>query len=71
MYISGVGKEEFVEIDHSFPWDDWVHKATIVELGFYTCSIVNVMEQFLSVTFGGMTFSDLFMSRRLGRRTKK
>jgi hypothetical protein len=71
MYFPRTSKKDRIEVDHSFPWDDWIHKATVFEIGFYAVILSNLLEeQLLNMAFGGKKFSDLFMSRALGRRPK-
>lgn len=73
MYFPRTSKKDRVEVDHSFPWDAWIHKATVVEIGFYGVVLSNLEERLLDMVLGDghEKFSDLFMSRHLGRRPKK
>jgi len=73
MYFFGTGKKNRVQVDHSFPWDAWVHKSTVLEVGFYAVILGNLEEEILNMALGSGygNFSDLFMARHLGRRLKK
>ena len=72
MYFPGVGRPTSPEVEHDFPWDDWMHKTNVIDMGFYTVILSNVTEDLLAMIMGGgKHFSDLFRMEALGRRPKK
>ena len=73
MHFPGVGSPTSPEVEHDFPWDDWMHKTNVIDMGFYTVILSNVAEELLTIVIGNndKRFSDLFRMQALGRRPKR